>query len=108
MSQMDFGLPVDLMLTLGGWFTRLRLGFGYDDMDVRKYVAKTELPVLLIMTQADELTTPDTVMAVYNAIPEGEKELYAVDKSEHAEVYFDHSEEYERVVMRFVRRAIEK
>lgn len=88
------GNPVELIMTLGSLFTKVKLGFSYDDLEGTKAIAKTTVPVLIINSKADETTPYFMGEALYNAIEGENKKIYTVEDSKHVEIILDHKDEY--------------
>lgn len=102
MEQMNMILPVSFMMSLGSLMTKARLGFSYADVDVNQYIAKTSVPILIINSKIDEVTPFFMGEDLYNSITHESKQLFTVEDSDHANVFYDYPKDYESHVMGFI------
>jgi esterase/lipase len=102
MAAMDIGLPLDYLVWCGNIVNRLQLGFGYKDADVTRRIADTNVPVLVIHSNADDLTPYFMSVGIYNAIISDKKEIFSVEDSAHAEIWQDYPQEYAATVDAFL------
>ena len=102
--EQQFGSQLfrDYMLSVGNLFTRVRLGYTFDDADVTNHIRNTELPVMLIHSRADQLTPYYMAVDIYNSIQHDEKVIFTVEESSHQTVYWDNLIEYEIEVLSFI------
>ena len=102
--EQQFGSQLfrDYMLSVGNLFTRVRLGYTFDDADVTNHIRNTELPVMLIHSRADQLTPYYMAEDIYNSIQHDEKVIFTVEESSHQTVYWDNLIEYEIEVLSFI------
>lgn len=104
-SNMDIPLEfMDFMLYAGNMVTNVRLGFNYDDAEVVDHISKTQLPVLIIGTEADTVTPFHMCEDIYNAIPHENKKLFADKDAKHALIFHKDKELYEEEVFGFINR----
>lgn len=99
---MDTGIPVSYMTWCGNIVNKLKLGFSYKDADVSKAVTDVETPILVINSKKDELTPYFMGKDIYDAIEGGNKKIWTVKDSKHAEVWLDHNPEYRSVVKEWI------
>lgn len=102
MEGMGIGIPVSYMSWCGNIVNKWRLGFTYDDADVSEALQKVTTPVLIINSRKDTVTPYFMGKDIYDAMPGGRKELWTVEDSGHAEVWFDHNAEYRAVLESFI------
>lgn len=102
MIKMDTGLPVSYMVWCGNVMNRIKLGFTYGDADVSKAVRHAETPVLVINSKKDTLTPYFMGKDIYDGLQGKTGEIWTVGDSEHAEIWFDHNDDYRRTVKEFI------
>lgn len=103
--ELGLSLPPKFMTFCGNIVTNLRLGFSYNDAEVKNIVRNTTVPVLVINSKADKLTPYFMGKDIFDAINNDEKKIYTVDDSEHASILGTHPKEYEKNVMDFIKGA---
>lgn len=104
MIQMDTGLPVSYMVWCGNVINKAKLGFTYGEADVSEAVQSVETPVLVINSKKDTMTPYFMGKDIYDGLKGKSKEIWTVNDSEHAEIWFDHKEEYRGTVKEFLNR----
>lgn len=104
MGKMDIGIPVDFMMSMGNIITKMKLGFSYKDADACNYINKTNVPLLVINSKADEITPYFMGEDVYNSVIHNNKKIFTVEDSVHAEIFFDYPDEYERNIIEFIKQ----
>ncbi|NLN98374.1 MAG: alpha/beta hydrolase [Eubacteriaceae bacterium] len=82
------------MMGIGSWMTKIRMGIGYNELEVVDYVQEAELPVLIFSSKNDDVTPPFMAEDIYQALPEGKKTLITVEDSKHIQIFDDHPELY--------------
>lgn len=102
MEQMDTGIPVDFMLSMGSVITKIKLGFTFKDIDVCNHIHKTKVPLLVINSRLDEVTPYFMGEDIYNSVPHKNKRIFTVEDSGHAEIFFDYHDEYKRNIFDFI------
>nr|WP_152805948.1 alpha/beta hydrolase [Alkalibaculum sporogenes] len=103
MEKMNMDLPVNFMMAMGNLVTKAKLGFSYDDTDVNEYIRKTNVPVLIINTKADQITPYFMGEDIYHSISHTNKKIFTVDDSEHANIFYEYNDLYEHNVMTFIK-----
>lgn len=101
-QQFGPGFFRDYMLSVGNLFTRVRLGYTFEDVDVSNHTRNTEIPVMLIHSRADQLTPYYMAEDIYNSIQHDNKVIFSVEDSSHETVYWDNLIEYEIEVLNFI------
>lgn len=104
LKEMDIGIPVDFMMFMGNLFTKVKLGFSYEDANVCNHIKKSTVPLLVINSKADELTPYFMGVDIYNSVLHNKKKLFTVEDSSHAEIYDDYPDEYERIIFEFIEK----
>ena len=106
MEQMDTGIPVDFMLSMGSVITKMKLGFSFKDIDVPNHIDKTEVPILVINSRVDEVTPYFMGEDIYNSVPHKNKKIFTVEDSKHAEIFFDYPDEYKSNIFDFIEQIL--
>lgn len=102
MYEMNTGIPVPYLMFCGSVGTKLKLGFFYQDMNVSKSIAHTEVPVLVITSKADKTCPSYMGEAIYEAIPHMNKALWLQEDIEHIMGYYVEPVQYTKEVMTFI------
>lgn len=97
-------LPMEFKLDMGDLATQLRLGYGYEEGDVRDYVRNTIVPVLIFNSRVDKVTPYHMGVSLYQAMKKNEKQLLTVDDSKHTDIYLDDPKLYEDTMMTFIEK----
>lgn len=95
-------IPMGFKLEMGDLATKLRLGFGYEQADVRDYVRTTTVPVLIFNSRADRVTPYDMGRDLFRAMRNNEKALATVEDSGHTDIYWDYPGYYENTMREFI------
>lgn len=98
-------IPTSYAVWAGDTYNKLKSGFSYDEVDLKKEVAKSTMPMYIIHGEEDKVCTVDMGQAVYDAKINGYKELWIEPEVEHVRIYDDHPEKYEDNVMKFIEKA---
>lgn len=104
MEQMDIGIPIDFMLSMGNIITKMKLGFSYKDTNVCNYIDKTKVPLLIINSKADEITPYFMGEEIYNSVMHQNKKIFTVEDSKHAEIDIDYPDEYKNNIFQFIKQ----
>lgn len=99
-------LPMKFKLAMGDLATRLKLGFSYEDADVRKYVKNTRVPVLVFNSKIDRVTPYYMGRDLYNAMDKNKNEILTVDDSRHTDLYWDDPKLYEKTIVEFIKGTV--
>ena len=99
---MDVGIPVSYMTWCGNIVNKLKLGFTYQDTNVAVAMKDVKTPVMIINSQADNMTPYFMGKDIYDALPESDKEIWTVDDSEHCEIWLDYNQEYREKIEVFL------
>lgn len=102
MKEMNTGLPLEFLMSMGNLTTKIKLGFSYEDANVSNHINKTKVPILVINSKADQLTPYFMGEDIYNSITHSSKEIFTVEDSTHANIFFDYPDEYENSIINFV------
>lgn len=102
MEKMDIGIPIDFMMSMGNVITKMKLGFSYEDANVCNHIGKTKVPILVINSKIDEITPYFMGKDIYDAVTHSNKKIFTVKDSEHADIFFDYPDEYERNILEFI------
>lgn len=92
----DTGIPVSYMLWTGELALKRHLGFSFEDAEITDYVSKSQIPLLVINTKADKVTPYHMGVDIYEASAAELRDIFTVEDSAHANIFFDYREEYER------------
>ena len=104
MERMDIGIPTTFMISMGNIATKMKLGFSYEDANVCNHIDKTKVPILVINSKIDEITPYFMGKDIYDAVTHSNKKIFTVKDSEHANIFFDYPDEYERNIFEFIRQ----
>ncbi|WP_353097176.1 alpha/beta hydrolase [Tissierella praeacuta] len=104
MEEMDMGISVSFLMSMGDVVNKMKLGFSYEDANVCNYVSKTKVPVLVINTKENQITPYFMGEDIYNAIPHNNKRLFTVEDSKHVEIDQDYPNEYEESIIDFIKQ----
>lgn len=102
-KEMDTGFPTGYAVWCGDIFLSSRYGFSFEDADVVQSLKSCDIPIFIIQSKKDEISTADMATRLFEAIPTSNKEIWSVD-SEHIKGYFDEPEEYTQQVMNFINK----
>ncbi len=100
-ETMDMGIPVDFAIAVSSPILQFKYGFSFQHTDVIDALSMTTLPVLIIASEQDSLSTIDMSYALYHAVSHEEKQL-AIFDAKHVEAVIDHPLAYEKAVMSFI------
>ena len=100
--ELGLVLHPKFMTFCGNIVTKIRLGFSYDDAEVKKKIKDTLVPIMVINSKADKLTPYFMGKEIYDAVYKAEKEIYTVEDSGHAAILGGHPREYEKNVVEFI------
>lgn len=106
MEEMDTGIPVHFMLSMGNIITKMKLGFSYKDADVCNHIDKTKVPLLVINSRVDEKTPYFMGEDIYNSVPHKNKTIFTVEDSGHTDIFFDYPDEYKSNIFDFIKEFI--
>lgn len=81
---------------------KIKLGFGDDDVDVNKHIAKTTVPVLIFNSKNDTLTPYFMGEDIYKFTTHDKKKIVTVNDSEHANIWLDYNDKYKKKVLKFI------
>ena len=101
-EDMNTGMPIDYLLSIGNFVNKIKLGFTYDDADVTKYTSITKVPVLIFNSKNDTLTPYFMGEDIYKSIPSNNKKLVTVSDSKHADIFLDHKDKYKSEILDFI------
>lgn len=103
----QFGLPAFPMLYTASLYTESKVGWKFDEASSLEQIKKCKLPMFFIHGDKDTYVPTWMVYDLYDAKP-GEKELWVVPGVEHANSYWDHTQEYVDKTKKFVGKYINK
>lgn len=94
-------VPVNYLIATSRAYMSLVNGIDYDDADTIALASQITIPVLIIVSQQDEICLPDQVEQIYDNITVCDKEIVYVS-SAHIEGVIDDSEGYMNSVESFL------
>ena len=103
--KQTYKLPAFPLLYTTSLYCKLKEGWSFKEASALEQVKKCHLPMLFIHGDADAYVPTWMVHALYEAKP-GEKELWVVPGVEHANAYWDCTEEYVQRTKTFVEKYI--
>ncbi len=101
-EQMTGSYLAQYLIFMGNLINHLQLGFTYDDANVARAIENTEVPVMLIHSQADNITPYFMGEDIYKAVKHDHKEFFSVENSEHGEIHLDYPQEYADKMIKFI------
>lgn len=96
-----YGLPAFPILYTTSWLTQFREGWGFKEASSLEQIKKQDRPILFIHGGADNYVPTDMVYELYDA-QVGEKELWVEDGVAHADMYWQHRDQYIQKTKAFV------
>lgn len=98
-----YHIPPFPLLKFADWMAKREAGYGLDECNARKEVAKSQIPILFIHGDADTFVPCSFVYQLYGAC-RSEKQLLVVPGASHAEAYYKDTEAYEHAVLSLIRK----
>ena len=96
-----FNFPAFPILNLSDIVTQVRAGYSLYDGDVRKYVRKTEIPILILQSAKDDFVPPTMAEDLYEVIP-GYKQLRIFPEGSHANARYHDPKGYYKAIFQFI------
>ena len=103
--KVQFGLPEFPIMYSTSALCKLKFGWSFGEASPLEQVRKCRKPMLFIHGDKDDYVPTRMVYPLYKAKP-APKELAVFHGVEHAQSYYEHPIEYERIIRRFVSRYI--
>jgi fermentation-respiration switch protein FrsA (DUF1100 family) len=101
-KEVGISILADYMMFLGDVFTKIKLGFSYEDVNVCDHIKNTNVPVLVIHSKADKVTPYFMGKDIYNSVKHNNKDMFSVGDSEHAKIHLEYPEKYESNIIKFI------
>ncbi|NDV64178.1 alpha/beta hydrolase [Bacteroides sp. 224] len=89
----EYGLPAFPLMHTTSLYCKMKNGWGFKEATALEQVKKCNRPMFFIHGGNDTYVPTQMVYPLYEAKP-GEKELWVIPEVEHADAYWDHTEEY--------------
>ncbi len=105
--KVQFGLPPFPLLYTADLITKCKYGWGFKEASSVKQLARCTLPVLFIHGDSDDYVPTAHVYLNYDAKVQGEKDLWLVPFTDHANSYMNYPAEYTDRVREFLRDKVE-
>ncbi len=102
-----YHLPSFPLMNIANWMSKREAGYGLDECNARREVAKAQVPILFIHGDADTFVPCSFVYQLYGAC-RSEKKLVIIPGASHAEAYYKDTEAYENAVRSFITSFIKK
>lgn len=96
-----YHLPPFPLMQISDRLTKKRAGYGLDECNARREVAKANIPILFIHGDADTFVPCSMVYELYDAC-RSKKKLMIVKGASHAEAYYKDPEGYEEAIRSFI------
>ncbi|MDR0834595.1 MAG: alpha/beta hydrolase [Candidatus Symbiothrix sp.] len=96
-----YGLPAFPLLVATSLYTQLKVGWNFKEASALEQVKKCRLPMLFIHGDKDTYVPTGMVYKLYEAKP-GDNELWIVPNVDHANAYWDCTDEYVAKTKAFV------
>lgn len=101
-----YGLPSFPLLNLASCYTSYKLGWDFKEASALEQIKKNNLPMFFIHGEKDTYVPTEMVYKLFEAKP-GIKELWVTPGVEHANSYWDMTEEYGTRIEQFVTKYID-
>lgn len=92
----DQGIPLYFLVRMGDWYSKLKLGYNFTDMDGTTYMKNITKPTLITNSKADTLTPPYMAEDLYAAKTDEKKELVSVEGYKHGSFAYEDREGYKK------------
>ena len=93
-----------ILVRMGDWYSKVKLGYNFADMDGTTYMKKITVPTLITNSKTDTLTPPYMAEDLYKAKADDKKELITVDNYNHASFAYKDREGYKKIVKDFLEK----
>lgn len=98
------GIPLYFLIRTGDWYSKLKLGYNFSDMDGTSYMKNITIPVLITNSKTDTLTPPYMAEDLYGAKADEKKELVTVEGYKHGSFAYEDREGYKKIVKDFLEK----
>ncbi len=98
------GIPLDYLVRMGDWYSKLKLGYNFADMDGTTYMKNIIIPTLITNSNADTLTPPYMAEDLYKAKKDSKKERITIDGYKHATFAYEDRGGYKKIVKDFLEK----
>lgn len=98
------GIPLDYLVRMGDWYSKLKLGYNFADMDGTTYMKNITIPTLITNSNADTLTPPYMAEDLYKAKKDSKKERITIDGYKHATFAYEDRGGYKKIVKDFLEK----
>lgn len=96
-----YHLPPFPLMNIADKMNRQKAGYGLDECNAKREVAKAQIPILFIHGDADTFVPCSMVYELYEAC-KAQKQLLIIEGASHAEAYYKDTVKYEDAVRKFV------
>ena len=100
----DNNIPLYFLVRMGDWYSKLKLGYNFPDMDGTSYMKNITVPTLITNSKTDTLTPPHMAEDLYKAKVDDKKELITVENYKHASFAYEEREGYKKIVQNFIEK----
>jgi fermentation-respiration switch protein FrsA (DUF1100 family) len=97
----QYGLPTFPILYATSWYAQMKVGWNFKEASALEQVKKCQLPMFFIHGDKDTYVPTWMVYQLYEA-KSGEKEIWIAPNVDHANAYWDCTEEYIAKTKEFV------
>lgn len=101
----DYGLPAFPILNAASSYSQMKVGWNFKEASALEQLKKSKLPMFFIHGDKDTYVPTWMVNVLYEA-KQGDKELWIVPNVEHANAYWDCTDEYVAKTNQFVSKYI--
>lgn len=98
------GFPLKVVFEAGNFLARVLYKFDIKKVDILSKIKRVENPLLFINCKDDDYIDPQMTIDLHKAATAKINELVWFEDGYHAGAFFRHPEEYEKVVMDFLKR----
>lgn len=102
-----YHLPAFPLMNLADWMSKKEAGYGLDECNAKREVAKAQIPILFIHGSADTFVPCSFVYQLYGSC-RSDKKLLIVPGASHAEAYYKDTNAYEQAVRSLIHSYFKK
>lgn len=99
----EAGIPLSYITFCADVYMKIKLGFGFKEMDPSAWIKSTSKPVLISNSSIDELVPLYMGEEIYEAVGHEKKRIFTNDKYGHAEFPSKDPRGYKRLIEEFIK-----
>lgn len=102
LSKSRIPSPAKVLTNIGSSFCKLKYGYGYSDISIKKQMSSNKIPTLVMHSKRDNKCPYYMGKELYESIPHSDKQLITFENSEHLFSFWDERERYIQSVFSFI------